>query len=126
MDYSYSYNMDSIPPGLMFVNFLVAAFYLFCMWKLFTKAGEAGWKCLIPIYNYYIMLKIGGKPGWWILLMFIPFVNIVVAFMAIAAFLRAYGRFGAGPVLLFMFLGVFYLPYLAFSSSVQYIGAQPA
>ncbi len=126
MDYSYNYSMDSIPPGLMFVNLLVAVFYLFCMWKLFTKAGQAGWKCLIPIYNYYIMLKIGGKPGWWLLLMLIPFVNIVIAFMMLAAFLRAYGRFGAGPVLLMIFFGIFYLPHLAFSSSVQYIGAQPA
>ena len=22
-------------------------------WKIFTKAGEAGWKSIIPIYNYY-------------------------------------------------------------------------
>lgn len=29
-------------------------------WKIFTKAGEAGWKALIPIYNTYIMYKISN------------------------------------------------------------------
>lgn len=27
-------------------------------WKIYTKAGEAGWKSLIPIYNFYILYKI--------------------------------------------------------------------
>ena len=29
-------------------------------WKIFTKAGEAGWKSLIPIYNVYILYKISN------------------------------------------------------------------
>ena len=32
-------------------------------WKAFEKANQPGWACIIPIYNSYIMLKIGGKPG---------------------------------------------------------------
>ena len=28
------------------------------MWMIFTKAGESGWKSLIPIYNIYILYKI--------------------------------------------------------------------
>ena len=36
-------------------------------WKIFTKAGEAGWKSIIPIYNGYILYKISWKPMWfWI------------------------------------------------------------
>lgn len=34
-------------------------------WKIFKKAGEPGWKCLIPIYNYYIMFKIAGMKNWF-------------------------------------------------------------
>ena len=30
-------------------------------WIIFTKAGESGWKCLIPIYNLIIMLRIARK-----------------------------------------------------------------
>lgn len=101
----------------------ISVFYIICMWKLFVKAGEPGWAAIIPIVNIYYMLKIAGKPGWWILLMFIPFVNIVITIMMYYNFLKAYGRGTVGSLLLLLFFSVFYIPYLAFSSDVQYVGA---
>jgi hypothetical protein len=47
-------------------------------WKIFEKAGEQGWKAIIPIYNIFVMLKIVGRPAWWIVLMLIPCVSIIV------------------------------------------------
>lgn len=41
-------------------------------WKIFTKAGEAGWKALIPIYNVYVFCKIIGV-NFWIYVLAIPF-----------------------------------------------------
>ncbi len=38
---------------------IMIAFCVVCMWKIFAKAGEKGWKALIPIYNIYILWKIG-------------------------------------------------------------------
>lgn len=41
-------------------------------WKIFKKAGEKGWKALIPIYNFYIAMKIVGMQKWfWISLLLI-------------------------------------------------------
>ena len=34
------------------------------MWKVFKKAGQAGWKSLIPIYNEYILFKIADHNFW--------------------------------------------------------------
>ena len=34
------------------------------MWKVFVKAGQPGWGCLVPIYNVLLLLKIAGRP-WW-------------------------------------------------------------
>jgi hypothetical protein len=34
------------------------------MWKMFVKAGEDGWKCIIPIYNFYIMFQIAKAEGF--------------------------------------------------------------
>lgn len=144
MNYNYSYNYNDIYGEMFsgmetFVPFLAGLFLVFaaisilvgifsavCMWKIFTKAGQPGWKSLIPVYNTYIMILIGGNPGWWLLLFFIPYVNIVISIMMMEAFVRAYGRYGIGPVLMMMFLGVFYMPYLAFSKEVRYIGAYQA
>jgi len=39
--------MIAIIIGLAFLVFMIAA-----MWKIFTKAGQPGWACIIPIYNY--------------------------------------------------------------------------
>ena len=51
----------------MVVYFGMLAFIIASIWKLFTKAGEAGWKSLIPVYNTYIMYKISGKKNlFWI------------------------------------------------------------
>ena len=44
-------------------------------WKIFEKAGEKGWKALIPIYNLYIMYKIVGMTGWF-------WATIIVAVIA--------------------------------------------
>lgn len=39
------------------------------LWKMFTKAGVAGWKAIIPVYNGYILYKIAWQPKmfWWML-----------------------------------------------------------
>ncbi len=59
----------------------IAIVQLIGMWKVFTKAGEAGWKCLIPIYNIVILFKISGISPWLVLcylLTIIPFVGWIV------------------------------------------------
>ncbi|MEI7761164.1 MAG: DUF5684 domain-containing protein [Thermoleophilia bacterium] len=73
------------------------------LWKAFIKAGEEGWKAIIPIWNYLIILKIAGRPWWWILLLLIPLVNIVVGIVVALDVAKAYGRgvgFGIGLVFL--------------------------
>ncbi|MEA3266884.1 MAG: DUF5684 domain-containing protein, partial [Candidatus Fermentibacteria bacterium] len=59
------------------INLAIAVFLIMAQWKLFVKAGEEGWIALIPIYNAVIMMKIAGKPGWWVILLFVPFANLV-------------------------------------------------
>jgi hypothetical protein len=100
---------------LAIVVFLIAA-----MWKLFEKAGQPGWAAIVPIYNTYIMLKIGGKPGWWLLLMFIPVVNIIFAVWMINMISKSFGKdegFTVGLVL----LGIVFFPILGFGEA-RYLG----
>ena len=65
------------------IEFLISVFFGFfivlSLALIFIKAGEAGWKAFIPVYNIITYLKIVGKPAWWTLLFFIPPINIVVA-----------------------------------------------
>lgn len=69
------------------LSLLFAIIAIVGMWKLFTKAGEPGWKAIVPIYNSWTFLKLGNQAGWWSLVALIPIVGLVsIVFMAIAAY----------------------------------------
>lgn len=99
----------------------VALFMIASTWKLFTKAGQPGWACLVPIYNLIVMLKIAGKPAWWFVLFLIPGVNLVVMIMTAVALAKAFNK-GTGFALGLIFLGFIFVPVLGFGSA-RYAGA---
>jgi hypothetical protein len=59
--------------GLFFIGL-----YLAGLWMIFEKAGQKGWKAIIPIYNWWVLLEIVGRPQWWIILFFIPVIQFIV------------------------------------------------
>lgn len=86
------------------------------MWKVFTKAGQPGWGVLIPIYNCYLLTIIAGRPGWWLILLLIPFVNIVVGIILSLDIAKKFGQstgFGIGLAL----LGFIFYPILGFGDA---------
>jgi hypothetical protein len=97
-------------------SFILVAGY----WRLFTKAGKPGWAILVPIYNAIVMQQISGKPLWWILLYFVPGVNIVIAVICIFALAENFGK-GKGYALGMLFLPWVFVPMLAFSDA-QFVG----
>ena len=94
------------------------------MWRVFTKAGKPGWAAIVPIYNTIVLLEIVGKPTWWIILLLIPFVNIIVLLIVINELSKSFGR-GVGTTLGLIFLGFIFWPILAFGSA-QYQGGGAA
>jgi len=96
--------------GFTLVMLAVAVVLIAGFWKVFTKAGQPGWASLIPIYNLYILLKIAGRPAWWILLMMIPLVNMVIAILLAIDVAKSFGQSaGWGVVMLFLLCGIGYL-----------------
>lgn len=49
------------------------------LWKAFTKAGEAGWKAIIPIYHTYIEYKLAGMKNWFWYGLLIAFIIWIIA-----------------------------------------------
>ena len=62
------------------------------------------------------MLRIAGTPAWWVLLMLIPFVNIVGFIMAYIAFAQAFGK-GAGFAIGMLILPFIFFPLLAWGDA---------
>jgi hypothetical protein len=96
----------------------VAAFILIIAgwWRIFTKAGHPGWGVLIPVYNIYLTCKTARKPGWWVILLLIPIVNIVMAFIVFIAIAKAFGKVGAFGVGMVLF-PIIFVPVLGFGGA---------
>jgi signal peptidase I len=90
--------------------------------KLFEKAGEQGWKGFIPIYNFLFILKIIGKPTWWIILFFIPLINIIAFIIITADLMKSFGKNRFHEQAMAVLFGFIYLPYLGFKKDERYLG----
>ena len=78
-------------------------------WMIFTKAGEAGWKSIIPIYNFIVILKIVGRDWWWVILMLIPIVSFIIWIIVSLELAKSFGRgtgFGIGLAFLSPIFGL--------------------
>ncbi len=111
----------------MFWLFYIAVwvFFIVTMWKIFSKAGKPGWAAIVPIYNTVVMLQIAGKPIWWILLFFIPFINIVISIIVVYNLAKTFGK-GGGFTLGLILLPFIFYPILAFGKSTYLPASQPA
>ena len=117
MDYGFS---DGYGAGIGVVGWLIyiafIVFYFFFMLKIFVKAGKPGWAAIIPIYSTLVMLEIIGRPWWYLLLMFVPVVNIVIGIMIIFDFAKVFGK-GTGFGFGLLFLSPIFIPILAFGDA---------
>jgi hypothetical protein len=145
MDYDYSSSYYSTPSYttaasspldplvwvmaiiMLILSLAVMAVVLASLWRMFTKAGKPGWAALIPIYNTVVLMQIIGRPEWWVLLLFVPFVNLYVAVVSTLELAKSFGK-STGFGVLMLFFPVIMYPMLGFGSS-QYLGPvapQPA
>lgn len=110
----------------MIISIIFAIVMIVAQWKIFTKAGEAGWKCLIPIYNLVVLFKIVGLSPLLLLVALIPFVGWaamgVIMIVEAVKLGQAFGKSTGFIVGLILFGPIFQL-ILAFGSS-EYVGPQ--
>ena len=85
-------------------------------WRVFTKAGEAGWKSIIPIWNILVLLRIIGRPWWWLIFLLIPLVNLVISLLVSLDVAKSFGKGNGFGVGLWLLTLIFY-PILGFVSA---------
>ncbi len=110
--------------GVMLFWLVILVLSIVACWKVFTKAGKPGWASIIPFYNIYVLLTIVGKPGWWLLLFFIPLVNLVIGIIVAIELAKCFGKGGGFAVGLILLPFIFML-ILAFGSA-KYVPPAPA
>ncbi len=81
--------------------------------KIFNKAGESGWKALIPLFNILIYVKILKKPIWWLIIYLIFPISYFIVAMDISKLFKKKILFTLGLI----FLPFVFYPLLAFGKS---------
>ncbi len=140
---AYTYNYSASASGGAATGFLIVVELLLYvitgvgMYGTFRKAGQPGWAGFVPIYNLYILLKIAGRPTWWLwfvlapLVIVIPVLGIFLYVVAAIAMVvgwvlvlndtsKSFGHGGGFTVGLF-FLPVVFFPVLGFDQN-SYLG----
>ena len=106
--------------GALIILALVVVVYA-GYWKTFEKAGHPGWAAIIPIYNMYIMCKIADRPGWWVLLMFLPLINMIIIIVLSIDIAKNFDK-GSGFGIGLAFLSFIFYPILGFGDAVYKSG----
>lgn len=95
------------------------------LYKFFEKAGEKGWKAIVPFYGIYVWIKILNKPWWWLILTLIPTVSFYMMAILLVETANYLGKRKFSDHV-FIVLGYFIaLPMWAFSKTVKYVGPPP-
>ena len=116
MDYSYAQSPE-IPAIFWLIMLAAYAYFAFSIQIIANKTSTPNsWMAWVPILNVVLLCNIGDKPVWWVLLMFIPLVNLVITVMLWMAVSEARRKPPwVGLLMILPFLNLIVPGYLAFS-----------
>ena len=90
-------------------------------WKLYIKAGRQAWEAFIPVYNGIVLMKIINRPWWWIILLFLPIVNLIMLPVVWVETARSFGKNTTLDTILAVITLGFYNYYLNYVADVNYV-----
>lgn len=105
-----------------FIFFLILQVVHFLgTWKLYQKAGRQAWEAAVPIYNAIILMKIINRPKWWVILLFVPIVNLIMFPVVWVETLRSFGKNTTLDTALGVLTLGLYIYYINYTQDVKYI-----
>ncbi|MCE2611654.1 signal peptidase I [Flavobacteriaceae bacterium D16] len=90
-------------------------------WKLYKKAGRKPWEALVPVYNAIVLMQIIRRPKWWVILLFIPIINLLMFPVVWVETIRSFGRNRLTETWLVILTLGFYIYYVNYALEVAYI-----
>ncbi len=117
LNYDWDAFSKSFGPLSIALTIVAYIYFALCLQTIANKTNtENAWLAWIPIANIYLMTQIAGRPGWWLLLMFIPLVNIVIAIILWMGIAKARNKpEWLGITVILPFINLIVVGYLAFS-----------
>ncbi|WP_350290895.1 signal peptidase I [uncultured Croceitalea sp.] len=90
-------------------------------WKLYVKAGRKAWEAAIPIYNAIVLMQLINRPKWWVVLLFIPIINLLMFPVVWVETIRSFGKNKLWDTWLVILTLGFYIYYINYAEDVNYI-----
>lgn len=104
---------------------LVILFVVIGWWKMFDKAAQPGWMAIVPILNIFVLIKMAGRPWWWLILYFIPIVQIVVGIVVALDLGKTFNKDGLYSFLLLFLLAPLGYLLIGFGDAIYQGPAKP-
>ena len=106
--------------GWLLFILLVQVIHGIGTWKLYVKAGRKAWEAFVPVYNGIILMQIINRPKYWILLLFIPVINLFLFPIIWIETLRTFGKKSTLDMVLGVVTLGFYIAYVNYTQEVNY------
>ena len=106
--------------GWLILILLVQLIHGIGTWKLYVKAGRKAWEAFVPVYNGIVLMQIINRPKYWILLLFIPVINLFLFPIIWIETLRTFGKKSTLDMVLGVVTLGFYIAYVNYTQEVTY------
>lgn len=106
--------------GWLLFILLVQVIHGIGTWKLYVKAGRKAWEAFVPVYNGIVLMQIINRPKYWILLLFIPVINLFLFPIIWIETLRTFGKKSTLDMILGVVTLGFYIAYVNYTQEVTY------
>ena len=100
--------------------FILQGVHFLGTWKLYKAAGFQAWQAAVPIYNAFILMKIIKRPAWWVILLFIPTINLILFGVIWVETLRSFGKNSAKDTALVLLTFGLYLYMVNYSANPEH------
>lgn len=118
-------NTVTLDPGIAIIIFLIAiAYYIWmcvCIKKIAIKTHNTHvWMSWVPILQWVPLIKSAQKPAWWIVLLLVPYVNLVALPWLLICLAEKIGRPKWTGLLIYVpLVNIFLIPYFAASKKLD-------
>ena len=106
--------------GWLIFILLVQVIHGIGTWKLYEKAGRKAWEAFVPVYNGIVLMQIINRPKYWILLLFIPVINLFLFPIIWIETLRTFGKKSTLDMILGVVTLGLYIAYVNYTQETTY------
>ena len=90
-------------------------------WKLYVASGRQAWEAAVPVYNAVILTKIINRHWSWVILLFIPVINVIMLPIFWVETIRSFGKNKPLDTFLVVVTLGFYIYYINYTQDLKHI-----